>query len=371
MIKSENKIIQSNYLIENKPRMSIDESRLFLSVISLIDRDDKEFKIYDIAVTDFAKTWQISADAAYTPFFKAGKGLQSKQFLDEKINNKGKEDGLATSFISSFRYVKGEGFAHIRIDPEFMPYLIDLKETYTQYILQNVVNLDSVNSIRLYELMKQYESIRKRNFRIADFKRIMGFSGMYDNISNLKRVVLDKTKEEINANTDIIIDYKVIGRGLSAEIHFTIKSKRKIPISTELTDRQPIDKELIDHASEILKLNKIDESGEDFISWILKGSGNKEIKNQTSYIKTCLENVENVLRFKKSIESENILKIKKIKIKSELEEIEKLESEKAQEEVDKFMSVIPESIQNMSEGLEKIKAISAFRAELDNSKEYS
>ena len=51
---------------------------------------------------------------------------------------------------------------HIKCSEEVMPYMFEMKKNYFKYQLWNALSLGSVNQIRMYEILKQYEKIGKR-----------------------------------------------------------------------------------------------------------------------------------------------------------------------------------------------------------------
>ena len=119
----------------------------------------------------------------------------------------------------------------------FKPYLLALKANYTKYVLENILNLSTVNAIRNYELLKQYESLGTRTFDVEEYKKILGIEKKYTLNADLKRYVLDAAVEEINRNADIFISYKFIGRGKKAKITFTIRPNEPLmSLSSETSE---------------------------------------------------------------------------------------------------------------------------------------
>jgi plasmid replication initiation protein len=51
------------------------------------------------------------------------------------------------------------------------PHLLSLQSHFTMYDPKYILGLSSTYSIRIYELLKQYEKIRKRVFDLQDFKK--------------------------------------------------------------------------------------------------------------------------------------------------------------------------------------------------------
>ena len=227
-VKENTNIVQSNFLLENRPKFTKDETRLFLTIVGAINKDDEDFKQLEIPVTEFAELWGMETKTAYNRIKAALRGLVQKEFFIEGINQKtGKTRFLSMSYVSMATYEQGEGYATVEVSQMFKPYLLALKKNYTKYVLENILSLSTVNAIRNYELLKQYESLGTRTFTIDEYKKLLGIENKYSRNTDLRVNVVEPAKEEINQNTDIFIDYEFVGRGKKARITFTILPNAK------------------------------------------------------------------------------------------------------------------------------------------------
>jgi plasmid replication initiation protein len=69
----------------------------------------------------------------------------------------------------------------------------------------------SIYSIRIYELLKQYESLGCRKFDLEDLRLSCGISENRLNlVADFRKKVLEISKREINEKSDILIDFKFI-----------------------------------------------------------------------------------------------------------------------------------------------------------------
>ena len=103
---------------------------------------------------------------------------------------------------------------------------MELKEKFTSYQLENVVRLNSVYSIRIYELLKQYERIRKRKLTLEELRYFLGIEkDKYKQYGHLKNKVLLVAQKEINKKTDIQFTFNEIKTGRKVTgFEFDIKS---------------------------------------------------------------------------------------------------------------------------------------------------
>ena len=245
IVKENTNIVQANFLIENRPKFTKDETRLYLTIIGAVNKDDSDFKPLEIPVSEFADLWGMDISAAYRKIKTALRGLVQKEFFIEGVNNKtGKKRFLSAAYLSMAAYEEGQGYATVEIAQSFKPYLIALKEKYTQYVLENIMSLTTVNAIRNYELLKQYESLGVRIFTVEEYKKALKIEDKYSLNADLRRYVLEPAVKEINQNTDIRVNYDLVGRGKKAKIKFTI-SQNEIVAVLPASEQEEIDENQI------------------------------------------------------------------------------------------------------------------------------
>ncbi len=164
-------VVKSNKLVEARYRLTLREQRLILYMISTIRSDDEDFKPYRIAVREFAGMMGLVDNGAY----KAVKAI-TKGLIEKVLEIETPVGLLQIAWLSSALYHDKEGYVELCFDPKLKPYLLHLKECFTSYKLENVVKLDSMYSIRIYELLKQYQKIGGRTFNIEELRKILGIA---------------------------------------------------------------------------------------------------------------------------------------------------------------------------------------------------
>lgn len=222
-------VVQSNFLIENKPKMTRDAMKLFGTLIANIQKDDTELKNIKLMVSDLIKLWDMDPKNAYRQVQNALNCLLHAEFALEVEREDGTLLMQKTTYIQKYSYGQGDGYALVQVDSMFKPYLIDLKEQYTLYALENLTNLETSNAMRIYELLMQYEGLGKRIFTVSEFKKKLGIEGKYkSNNSNLRTYVLDPAVMEISERTNILTRYILEGRGEKAKITFSVIRKADV-----------------------------------------------------------------------------------------------------------------------------------------------
>ena len=224
-------VVQSNKLIEAhyKQEYTIQEQRVILWVISQIHKEDYvgkdyEHKIMKISAMKYAEIIGVTTDVIYREAQKIGDALMQKVI---KIDTD--EGWKMFHWIETMEYKKGEGIIEILIAPTIIPYIIDLKEQFTIFNLENILPLQSTHAIKLYQLLAQYKAIGERIIAVDDLRSMLGLNEIesYSMYKNLKRRVLEISKREINAKTNITFSYEELkkqGRKVVA-IQFKITPK--------------------------------------------------------------------------------------------------------------------------------------------------
>lgn len=227
----------------------------------MINKNDGDFYDYKISVKEFAEQWNIDikSNNLYDKLKPLTDEVMKSYILIEKINNRGKRVLEAFSIFTKYKYIEGEGFFRVKINPDLKDYFLNLKKNFTQYSLKNLILLNENNAsavtMRTYELVKQYEKLENRHLKISEYKRAVGllemdntgkiiFEKYKGNNANLKQYALIPAKQLINTYTDVLIDYNITGRGSNAVINFSIKTKKEneqISKQNELPNKDTIE----------------------------------------------------------------------------------------------------------------------------------
>jgi plasmid replication initiation protein len=216
-----------NNLIQARHKLSLEEIRLMDTIISFIQPEDEDFKVYKIPVSIFKDVYGEQRKDIYDVAKRTVEGLLSKPIKIESVNSKGKRVFEMFNFISYGKYEEGQGVFYVSISPQFKPYLLKLKEFFTKIPIKYTYILRSRYAIRLYELLKQYEETGFRVDKIEDLREMLGVEeNEYPRFVDFERWVLKKGIKEINEKTDLKVSYtkKKTGRKIT-HIEFEINSK--------------------------------------------------------------------------------------------------------------------------------------------------
>lgn len=235
-------VTQSNNLIEarHKKPLTAREQKIVLTMVSMIQPSDEDFKDYRISVKNFSEMLGLKGSVKYTQMKEIAENLMTKTIEIPKENG----GWILANWISSAEYKEGEGVIDLSFSPKLKPYMLQLKNQFTSYRLSNILNLNSTYSIRLYELMKKWQHLGKCGCSVEDLRGKFGVSeGIYPRYANFKARVLITAVKEVNEKTDIYIGFNEIKKGRSVErIEFTIQhaleKEIKLPVPQDKPDEQ-------------------------------------------------------------------------------------------------------------------------------------
>ena len=204
------KVVKANTLIEAKYKMGIEEQRLILYMVSLVEPQDEAFKEYEISVMDFSKMMNLTPKTQYNKFKQIGKNL-----TERGIWIKEGQKTIKLCWLASAAYDEGVGIIKLSFSPYLKPYLLQLKRNFTMYDLKNIMFLKSIYSIRLFELLKQYEKLSQRVFLLDELKNILCVENVksYENYADLKKRIILVAQQELEEKCDICFTFEEIKEG--------------------------------------------------------------------------------------------------------------------------------------------------------------
>ena len=187
--------------------LTLQELRFFSIYLSKINPRDKSTRTVRFKLADFKKIMD----------FKELKITRLKVTTDNlltKIVHIPKESGGYSSFplFNECEVDKdelGEWYVTIDAHNKALPYMFDFKDRYFKYELWNALRLKSANQIRMYEILKQYETIGKREIKVADLRELLGIApNEYPRWDRFKERVLDSCQQALKQFTDICYTYE-------------------------------------------------------------------------------------------------------------------------------------------------------------------
>lgn len=231
MEERKNLVIKSNKIIEARHNFDLWELRVFAKMVTMIEPNDLEFKRYKIPIKELMEYFGKVDKGLYERIRSIPEKLMEKKIYMNILDEKGREvvfvAPLIVGAIKSKKF-DSEAYIELQFHPDLKNDLLQLKSHFTKYDIRNLYDLQSTHSIRLYELLKQYENTKQKSrmFDIWDLKAKLGVSEKYDKYSNFKAKIILKAQEDLEKHTDISFAFKEKkSRRKVEQIVFFIKSK--------------------------------------------------------------------------------------------------------------------------------------------------
>lgn len=205
-------VVKANSVIQqSRFSMTTFQQKAYLFLISKIKPEDEPGKPYDFSVTEFLQACGLEQNGrSYT---KVRETLRSIRNISFWVNLGGRDHLLG--LLDRVVIEPKAGVISCYFHEDIKPFLLYLKENYTQFELRNVLAMQSKYAIRFYELAKSHQFLREFQVSLADLKRSLCAEN-YDDYRAFRRRVLDPALEEINLLTDInlaVTETKGEGRG--------------------------------------------------------------------------------------------------------------------------------------------------------------
>lgn len=220
--------------------MTVQELRFFSIYLSKIDPWDKSTRVVRFPLSDFQRIMEFGR-------LNIGQLKASTDSLLCKIVHIPDERGGFRSF-QLFKECcvsqddNGEWYVEIDAHDRALPLMFDFKNRYFEYELWNALRLKSTNQVRMYEILKQYEKLGKRELTVTELRELLGvaskeYSGR-TGWSDFRKYVLDSCQQALKETTDICYTYK---RGKTGKGGKWLSIVFHIEKNTEYVDQLTLD----------------------------------------------------------------------------------------------------------------------------------
>jgi len=238
-------VVKSNDIIQkSRYNLSLQEQKIILYLISKIKPEDDDFRLYEFQIKEFCEVCGIKVISGgnYAMLKEVIKKLSDKSNWAIIKDEKGKECETLLRWIEKPFIYEKSGIIKIRLDKEMKPYLLKLKEKFTVYSLYFILAMKSKYSIRLYEILKSYQTLGQCEFTIENLKEILT-AQTYSVFADFRVKVLNIATQEINDYSDILVSYELEKKGRKFhKIKFLITPKYKKDIEESIKTWKNIEK---------------------------------------------------------------------------------------------------------------------------------
>lgn len=239
-------VVKDNALINASYNLELTEQRLImLAIINAresgqgITTDSK----LEIHASDYAKLFNVSADASYKALREAVNNLFNRQFsYTAEYKKTGKVGIVRSRWVSRIFYVDDLALLEITFAPDVVPLITRLEEHFTKYEAKQIAHLTSKYATRLYELLIAWREVGKvPQLELNEFRNRLGLvDNEYTAMSDFKKRVLEPSIKQINEHTDITVTYEQHKKGrIISGFSFKFKQKQQPKIEVKRDPNSP------------------------------------------------------------------------------------------------------------------------------------
>ena len=302
---------KSETIVKARYRLSPLAIKFISVVIANLKRSDDLNQEYVVRVKDFQELTGQKTKRIYELIDEALENLLTNPItipLDDEKNTV-----LKANWVSGAIYNDGE--VRFMIYPKLRPFLLEFKEKYLTYKIENILSLRGDYTVRMYEILKNWLETDKRYGRkkvekiisVNELREILEVTRgyPYGGSSGIKTRIIEKAKQELIEKTDITFEYEEIKTGRKVtHIKFIIRdnpngsrrlrSNKKINITAEtvvLKVSEEVKSKLKQITDELLReINKyINECGIEYVVSNIEYANKNAKDNYVAYLLSALK----------------------------------------------------------------------------------
>jgi len=224
-IDEESLIVQSNSMAMARYSMTALEQKVFLIILSTINKNDVDFNLTTLRVKDMADIMKVHPNILYRDLKKICKNLLGNVIEIPTYEN----DWELVTLFKYAKYKGKDGTVTFKINEEAKPYLLELRELFFKMEIGEVLLLDGKYSLRLYQIAKSNLFSGVCTITIDELKNVLKLTQKsYNKFSNIKNKVITPSLDEINSKTEINISCEYIKTGKEIKsIKLIIKNNKR------------------------------------------------------------------------------------------------------------------------------------------------
>lgn len=214
--------VQSNSMINSKYSLDPTQQKLILLAIAQIKTADDKFFKYSCSVAELEEKLGVKLNETRI------KDL-AKDILRKPLEIKEKGKWIGCNWFSAFIYYTDAARFEFEISPTLTPYLLNLKEHFTTFNIEQAIKFSGKYTTRFYQFLiqAQHQQAKKRTFVLEELYELLQLPPTFREYKHFKSKVLEPSLAEINAKSDIKTAYeptkKLRKKVLEITIYFDFK----------------------------------------------------------------------------------------------------------------------------------------------------
>ena len=212
-----NLVVKTNQLNSALQNLSLPEIRIIqLAIVDARETNtglstDKPLRIDALR---YAEVFETTRQNGYQRMKDAEENLFNRRF--SYIDDRGKL--IKSRWVQQVTYLDDEGAIELVFTLAVVNGISRIdgaEDFFTSYLLEQTASMDSIYSVRLYELLVQWVTAKNTPlFELEKFRDQLGIEAHeYKRMGNFKLRVLDLAVKEINEKSDINVSYTQVKKG--------------------------------------------------------------------------------------------------------------------------------------------------------------
>lgn len=257
-------VYKANQVVEASYRLSLNEQRVVLACIGQVQSKEALLVTdqFELSAKDFANFFSVSDDRAYHALVEVAESLFNRYVvIDNPFPDRPKVKRLKTRWISSIYYLNDDGKITLTFAKDMLPYLSELKGSFTKYELEHIGKMTCIYAVRLYELLMQWKTTGKREIEIDWLKKQFEIEDKYAAMKDFKMYVIDPAVKDINTHSNYQVAWtqRKTGRRVThltftfAEKQLVKPKKAKSQATTQKAEKPELKVDNVEYFAEMRK----------------------------------------------------------------------------------------------------------------------
>jgi plasmid replication initiation protein len=234
-MKNDNSVVaKDNGLVaQARYRLSVNEQRVILTLISKINPEDTDFQRYTFKIDDLYKLLGLKKESLLVKRRAATKILKSLQGNIIEIVTRHPEHGgeilIMPAWIETPVFDWDKNKVTLRVSEYLKPYLLQLKEKFTSYSLSEVAHFKCAYSFRFLEFCKNHEPrsdyhnlilndryVLIKKYDLKDLRLTLGIPAkLYPRFYDFRKRILEPAQKEVNEKSSSYFEFEMLKKGRS------------------------------------------------------------------------------------------------------------------------------------------------------------
>lgn len=233
-------VTQNNRFVYAKYNMNTNELKMFMWIVAQINsQQDTLFQVCEIPLSQIFEVWQWKEGIVdYSYCSKIVESMAKKAYiedfklLDEKTM-KEKRIFQAMPLFKFIRYEEGQGYITYQLNDSLMQYLLEQKRNFTQLKFNDIQQMKSAYSIRIYNILLCELKQNKQSLKInlAVLQNLLKVPKIFLEYKHFNAKILKQAEKDINAKSNLVLldikTYKTGRKITDLEFIFDYKNNDK------------------------------------------------------------------------------------------------------------------------------------------------